>query len=548
MSWMPTVSYNHSYLIMGTPFVRDKNKMIYCTSYHYEEREKQGIFEYDTKTNTRKTVKLWQKMGYFPSAASFIYNATRDTIIFVGGYNSQNRISICGATIHYYSIMIYSMKYNTVKHIDINTKMGNSPLLELTNNDTCLHIITKTTDNQHIMYDLSTNKANNIHTFNNTVFHGLIYTKITNQLIMFGALNQKDSAGVQDCYIFDLKNVNNVWKKENNSPIRLSMRLWGFGYVLYDNRIIITFGGATENYHSIDRIYYIDLLRNDKWKESKLKCPGKGIEPCSLIIDDGIIHIMKQRQMVHEKDHFYINISEILPSNLLKENNITNDNINYDNDDIKYNEWKCENCTFINEHEGNQCTVCSSLRSDVGKQNNLQTSKSPSVDNKLQNELLAFKTKSNEQEIRINELEKQLIETKQFNVVYKEQIEEEIRKSNELQNQLLEKISVITELEQSNLGQKNQLKEINEANLRERTTIKSLQKEIEKYKKKLDDIMLQKQEEEKNNALLNENDKLKRGARGELKDDLKDLETELIEFSNNYNNDKVLSIYNNSAD
>ena len=47
------------------------------------------------------------------------------------------------------------------------------------------------------------------------------------------------------------------------------------GYCMYDNRIIITFGGHTSNNIAIDDIYYIDLFGDKGWKKSVIKCANK---------------------------------------------------------------------------------------------------------------------------------------------------------------------------------------------------------------------------------------------------------------------------------
>ena len=79
-------------------------------------------------------------------------------------------------------------------------------------------------------------------------------------------------------YVLD-ENTLSQWKTNKNRKILFSMYL--FDYVLYDKRIIITFGGNTiTNNNQIknsDKIYYIDLLnKNSIWKESKIKCKKSG--------------------------------------------------------------------------------------------------------------------------------------------------------------------------------------------------------------------------------------------------------------------------------
>merc|ERR1711933_566031 len=70
---------------------------------------------------------------------------------------------------------------------------------------------------------------------------------------------------------FGINNTIDIWEK--NEKWNLPKGIYQFGYVLYKNRVIITFGGRDETNETIDDIFYLDLFnKNEGWKESKLKC------------------------------------------------------------------------------------------------------------------------------------------------------------------------------------------------------------------------------------------------------------------------------------
>lgn len=95
--------------------------------------------------------------------------------------------------------------------------------------------------------------------------------------------------------------------------------IYQFGYVLYKQRVIITFGGRDDTNECVDNIYYLDLLnKNDGWKESKLKCP-KASTYNALLMNDEIVHIVPF--YVHI-DHFSIPIKKLLPTKLIEQINL----------------------------------------------------------------------------------------------------------------------------------------------------------------------------------------------------------------------------------
>ena len=83
-------------------------------------------------------------------------------------------------------------------------------------------------------------------------------------------------------------------------------------YILYCNKVIITFGGKMDD-DSFDNIYFIDITDNNSiCKESQLKLPMVGA--CHAIIcNEKIVHILPSG---HNK-HFCIDVKYILPDFLL---------------------------------------------------------------------------------------------------------------------------------------------------------------------------------------------------------------------------------------
>ena len=114
-----------------------------------------------------------------------------------------------------------------------------------------------------------------------------------------------------------IDNTIHCWTKHENWT--MPKTIYQFGYVLYRERVIITFGGRDETNETIDNIFYLDLLnKNDGWKESKLKCP-KSSTYNALLMDDNIVHIVPF--YVH-KDHFSIPIKKLLPNKLIDQINL----------------------------------------------------------------------------------------------------------------------------------------------------------------------------------------------------------------------------------
>lgn len=97
---------------------------------------------------------------------------------------------------------------------------------------------------------------------------------------------------------------------------KLKVPLSAFGHILYDNRIIITFGGETKNLEWIKDIYFLDLNHKKKgWKKSKLQMDHAGA--CNaLLINDKTVHVLPFNDY---RQHYKIDIDQILPKKLINE-------------------------------------------------------------------------------------------------------------------------------------------------------------------------------------------------------------------------------------
>ena len=136
-------------------------------------------------------------------------------------------------------------------------------------------------------------------------------------------LNENKGNDIYQKYVFSLNEIilqflgiynDSHWELDERRVMK--KRLCGFGWVLYDDRIIITFGGWTcDGSFNCENIYYLDLENdNDSWKESKLKCPKPGA--CNALIrDNKTVHIMPYFSF---KDHYCIDIAELLPTDLIR--------------------------------------------------------------------------------------------------------------------------------------------------------------------------------------------------------------------------------------
>eukprot|EP01084_Bolivina_argentea_P212054 360545_1 len=338
--------------IQRFPFqIPGARKIIYCTRYEAENVNKCGIFDYDIETEQHKVIKLWKSVNYYPRWNVSIYNKTEHSIIFVGGVDMTNNKK------KYESIMIYNIETNIMKNIDFKTIGGNSRII-LTNDDKYLHIIGGRVNRMHIRYNLLTNESNTIHSFHDTISyiqaHALLYNPLSNRLMLFGGRTIKTKTYHDGFWILDLNDtisslsvdqrslylvsgyitqlINNTDYKQRNHDMffayilmflgddinisvwkfcatkKMPRKMCQFGYILYNNRIIITFGGRTEN-GSIDNIYYMDTFDdNSSWKEAAVTIPKRGGYN-AVLIDNKTVHLLP---FYNHYDHFYVDINKII--------------------------------------------------------------------------------------------------------------------------------------------------------------------------------------------------------------------------------------------
>eukprot|EP01084_Bolivina_argentea_P216141 367218_1 len=329
-------------LIRRRTFAINNNKIIYSTDYDWLNQTVSGIFEYDYNNNTHNTIQLWRDTNYFPKYFISIYHKTDNKIIFVGGRNNFFGM--------YKKIIIYNLSNNEMEELEIDAEIGGFARLILTQNNTHLHIIGGMSNNNHIMYNLLTNESKNIHSFHETnpkiSHHALVHCKSANSMILFGGYSFEIEKYFDDFWMFKTnntqllidgyvkcflnENINNIqmkyvfslneiilqylgiynnckWNKYEN--LKLPKKLCQFGYVLYNNRYIITFGGETCRDKAIDSIYYMDLIGDMKWKMSTVQCPEAGYYH-ALIVNNKTVHIIPYYGT--RTTHFCIDICHIL--------------------------------------------------------------------------------------------------------------------------------------------------------------------------------------------------------------------------------------------
>eukprot|EP01083_Nonionella_stella_P008898 25779_1 len=350
--------------VQRLPFQRgeDENKILYTTRYEPANAEKCGIFEYNLDTKENRAIQLWRDIDYYPRWDVSVYNETDDTIIFVGGANVRNHH-------HRYDLLvIYDLKDDTVSKYKIPLIVGGNARICLSQNDRYLHIIGGTSNDKHIMYDLRSkqHKLEYMYSFHEEYPQiqscGFFYSSALHQLYVFGGRSSAERLSFDTFWTFDLNNhlsalsmrdaswllingwiVEQMYYNSNNYNVdypvelndivlhflgigntihiwqknerwRMPKAVYQFGYVMYKNRVIITFGGRDETNETIDDIFYLDLFnKSDGWKSSKLKCPKRSTYNAVLMEDD-TVHIVPF--YVH-KDHFSIPIKKLLPSKLL---------------------------------------------------------------------------------------------------------------------------------------------------------------------------------------------------------------------------------------
>eukprot|EP01084_Bolivina_argentea_P098475 176981_1 len=343
----------------------NNNKIFYSTRYEPHNSDKCGIFSYDVTDGSNTAIVLWKDIDYYPRWDVTTYNETDDTIIFVGGANVKNHHH------RYQLLVIYNLRENSLQKIKIPIIIGGNARIILSSNDNYLHIIGGTSNDKHILYDLRPNtklknKIKLMYSFYDSYPQiqscGLLYSSLTNEIFMFGGRSSAERTCFDDFWSYNLNHnlanlsmkdcswllingyiVEEIYYKQQNYnvdyPLELNdiilnflgifntIHIWQkldklilpraiyqFGYVLYMNRVIITFGGRDETNECIDNIFYLDLLnKNDGWKECKLKCP-KPSTYNAVLMNNNTVHIIPF--YVH-KDHYSIPIKKLLPNKLI---------------------------------------------------------------------------------------------------------------------------------------------------------------------------------------------------------------------------------------
>eukprot|EP01084_Bolivina_argentea_P160999 280300_1 len=416
-----------------------RNEIVYFIDYSNDEG---GIFQYDWKTDSHETIKLWSSTNYYPGGMQPIYNCATGEILFVGGHGMKYNDDA------YQLISIYNVKDKTLKQIDFKTKIGMYAQLALTNQNNDLHIIGGDVNDYHIVYNLSTNHAKNVYLLrdkkHNYDIHGqgIIYHKPTNSIMRFGGFAQfrnrsrheAQNVLFDDFLILDLnKNMNKTsWSKTKKR--KLPQKIGRFGYLLYDNRVIIIFGGIVDNERGArpsDKIYYIDLsakesLWSKSWKEIKLKCPVKS-HYMAFLANNKIVHLIQGLDTWNKPDadtlnHFSIDISQILPHKLLN-NKIETNNIDDNDDDIK-----CNECDGLEQEKNelnqeikvlqNDQNETQNIKNQITEKNQLLKSEHVQLTEQLNqsNELVVSANSESEQFTRqIRELNDKILQIEEIN-------------------------------------------------------------------------------------------------------------------------------------
>eukprot|EP01084_Bolivina_argentea_P059253 108164_1 len=341
-------------------FYSNEQILIYSTRYEIENPDITGIISYNFQTGEHSPIELWYNSTYFPRWNTLIFNKSKDEIIFVGGANVNKNNK------EYTLIAFYDIKTHNITTTDINYVIGSNSKAVLVDENK-LHIVGGQLNSKHILFDLETKRASFIYDFMDTnpgiQEHGLIYDPIRNTLMMFGGYYLTKYKYYDDFWILNLneyvsllpmekltsnlvygyvKNtlmhvmicpfgydiaINDIiemylvndenkieysqWEKVNK--YKMPVKLHGFGSVLYDDRVIIMFGGKIEGNHQRDNIYYLDLNSNNGWKECMLKVPKPG--SCNaVLINHKIIHILPYSSYTN---HWSIHVKDLLPATLV---------------------------------------------------------------------------------------------------------------------------------------------------------------------------------------------------------------------------------------
>ncbi len=82
---------------------------------------------------------------------------------------------------------------------------------------------------------------------------------------------------------------------------------------MYDDRVVIMFGGKIEGNVQKDSVYYLDLNNDDGWKECDVTVPNAG--SCNaVVLNDKIIHLLPYSSYTH---HCWTDVKDLLPDALV---------------------------------------------------------------------------------------------------------------------------------------------------------------------------------------------------------------------------------------
>ena len=308
-----------------------------------------GIFVYNIDTNSNELLSSWHSMKYYPRRHFLIFSKTRNTLYSVGGMNVKENL------IPYDCIMVFNVSTRKGTIVPINETIGTNPRAVLTDNDNHLHIIggyTSEGNHRHIKLDLTTMKTTQIHSFEETnpniSEQGVLFNKTTNQIYMFGGISFWDFGSFRwrqydDFWVCDMKlnhdkakKVICAWYKVADIPMeiisiilsydgynwykndiyKLPSKIRAFGHILYDDRVIIMFGGEEIKVNNVNTIYYLDLNDTKGWIKSSFSLQKAGLYSV-VMMDKDTIYVLPCS--CGHQEYFAIKLNKILPETLIRE-------------------------------------------------------------------------------------------------------------------------------------------------------------------------------------------------------------------------------------
>ena len=250
------------------------------------------------------------------------------------------------------AIMMFDLSTNQATIFSLDKKVGNNARLVLTDNDNHLHILgggTKQGNHKHIKLDLKTMKTTEIYSFEETnpniSEHAALFNKTKNQIYMFGGISFWDFGYLNwrlydDFWVCDKKldedtmmKIIHGWYRDGvpaeivniilsyndyywykNDRFKLPKKLRDFGYVLYDDRVIIIFGGDGIDAGIGYNIYYLDLNDDKGWIKSTVELEKSGYYT-ALFMDKDTIYVLPS--CCGHSECYIIKVNKILPQSLM---------------------------------------------------------------------------------------------------------------------------------------------------------------------------------------------------------------------------------------